>query len=391
MTFTLAWIDHDQEARKRAHELLGLFNQPGSREEMGLGTIRDAFSNLLFPGTNTAQTRLRFSLIVPWVYRALERERMPRSDFWRLGRERELDVLEHLWATTEDGVYGRRSRRRLKGLPSWYFGLGDAWGLRVPAAGSGNGARTWHAGLPKPPPDFPELDTLSLTSTEAEYLQDRVAQSLPQSLLAHLFRQVRARNAGEADGCGFVWEHPGYGDFAPEHKEQVEHARLFSEVVHGAPVLYNLLLARRVHAGTPGLEQEDGEEKVAHYEARLAKWSRGLRRSALAVWSVDDFWATVARSARINRDTRAFVSEWMALVKAGVLDVQEHGAPADDSEAATLVRRREKALKGVRSRFRNEKMLAEWGGESGMGRMDYRWPVVRRFLRELGEGLGAVA
>ena len=365
MTFTLAWIDQDQEARKRAHELLGLFNQPGSRDEMGLGTIRDAFSNLLFPGTNTAQTRLRFSLIVPWVYRALERERMASADFWRLGRERELDVLGHLWATTEDGVYGRRSRRRLKGLPSWYFGLGDAWGLRVRAAGSGNGALTWHAGLPAPPHGFPRLDTLSLTSTEAEYLQERVAQSVPQSLLAHLFRQVRAKNAGEADGCRFVWEHPGYAGFAPEHKEQVEHARLFSEVIYGAPVLYNLLLARKVHAGTRGLERSTIEDTTASYEDQLAKWSRGLDRSALAVWSVDDFWATVARIARINHGTRAFVSEWMALVKAGVLDVQEHGSPSDDSEAATLVRRREKALKGVRSRFRNEKMLAEW--EEGRG------------------------
>lgn len=391
MTFIVAWIDQDQEARKRTHELLGLFSQPGSRDEMGLGTIRDAFSNLLFPGTNTAQTRLRFSLIVPWVYRALDRESMPRSDFWRLGRERELDVLEHLWETNEDGVYGRRSRRRLKGIPSWYFGLGDAWGLRVRAADSGNGARTWHAGLPAPPRGFPKLDTLSLTAAEAEYLQDRVAQSLPQSLLAHLFRRVRTENAGEADGCRFVWEHPGYADFAPEHMKYVEHARLFSEVIHGAPVLYNLLLARRVHAGTRGRQPVGSEEKVADYGSRLAEWSRGLDRSALAEWSVDDFWATVARSARINRHTRAFVSEWIALVRAGGLDARVHGYPAGDSAAAALVRRREKALKGVRSRFRNEKMLAEWGGGSGMGRMDFRWPVVRRFLRELGEGLGASA
>ena len=132
MTFTLAWIDHDQEARKRAHELLGLFNQPGSREEMGLGTIRDAFSNLLFPGTNTLQTRLRFSLIVPWVYRALEREETPGADIWRLGRERELDVLEHLWATNEKGVYGRRSRRRLKGTPELVLRTGRCLGVARP-------------------------------------------------------------------------------------------------------------------------------------------------------------------------------------------------------------------------------------------------------------------
>ena len=391
MTFTLAWVDQDPEARDRVHQLLGLFNQPGSRDEMGLGAIRDAFSNLLFPGTNTLQTRLRFSLIVPWVYRALEREGTPDADIWRLGRELELDVLEHLWATNEKGVYGRRSRRRLKGIPSWYFGLGDAWGLRVRAPGSGNGVRTWHAGLPAPPRGFPKLDTLSLTPTEAEYLQDRVAQSLPQSLLAYLFRQVRAENAGEADGCGFVWEHPGYAGFSPEHKKQVEHARLFSEVIQGAPVLYNLLLARRLYAGTRPRERADSEDKVAHYEGQLAKWSRGLDRSALAGWSGDGFWATVAASARINPGTKAFVSAWIGHVKAGDLDVHRHGAPADESEAATLVRRREKALKGVRSRFRNKKMLAEWGGGSGMGRMDFRWSVVRGFLRELGEGLGASA
>ena len=391
MTFTLAWIDQDQEARDRVQKMLEIFNQPGSRDEMGLGTIRDAFSNLLFPGTNTGQTRLRFSLIVPWVYRALEREGTPRSDYWRLGRERELDVLQHLWATSEDGVYGRRSRRRLKAIPSWYFGLGDAWGLRVRAAGIGNGARTWHAGLPAPPHGFPKLDTLSLTATEAEYLQDRVAQSLPQSLLAHLFRRVRTENAGEADGCRFVWEHPGFADFAPEHKAQVEHARLFSEVIQGAPVLYNLLLARRVHAGMQGHERAGSEAKVADYEGQLAKWSRGLDRSALTGWSVDDFWATVAGSARINHHTMAFVNAWIDRVRAGELDARGHGAPADDSDAATLVRRREKALKGVRSRFRNNRMLAEWGGGSGMGRMDYRWPVVRGFLRELGEGLGTSA
>jgi hypothetical protein len=106
---------------------------------------------------------------------------------------------------------------------------------------------------------------------------------------------------------------------------------------------------------------------------------------------LDDFWATVARSVRINHGTSAFVSEWIALVRAGGLDARVHGAPADDSAAAKLVRRREKALKGVRSRFRNQKMLAEWRGGSGVYRLSYRWKVVRGFLRELGEGLGASA
>ncbi len=64
----LAWIDFDQADRDRTRRIMDLFDAEDSRDELGLGAIRDAISDLLFPGTSTIQTRLRYMLFVPWIY-----------------------------------------------------------------------------------------------------------------------------------------------------------------------------------------------------------------------------------------------------------------------------------------------------------------------------------
>ena len=59
MPSSISWLDHDSKARKRSMHVLSLFNQPESRDELGLGGIRDAIADQLFLGTSTIQTRLR--------------------------------------------------------------------------------------------------------------------------------------------------------------------------------------------------------------------------------------------------------------------------------------------------------------------------------------------
>ena len=53
-----AWVDFDQADRDRTRRIMDLFDQKDSRDELGLGLVRDAQSDLLFPGTSTIQTRL---------------------------------------------------------------------------------------------------------------------------------------------------------------------------------------------------------------------------------------------------------------------------------------------------------------------------------------------
>lgn len=57
MVSALAWLDVSREEQRRVREMLQLFAQTDSRDEMGVGQIRDVFSELLFPGTSVLLTR----------------------------------------------------------------------------------------------------------------------------------------------------------------------------------------------------------------------------------------------------------------------------------------------------------------------------------------------
>lgn len=39
------------------------FGERTTRDELGIGTVRDAFADALFPGTSTIQTRAHYFLI----------------------------------------------------------------------------------------------------------------------------------------------------------------------------------------------------------------------------------------------------------------------------------------------------------------------------------------
>ena len=118
MPSTLAWLDHDQEARERSQRILALFQERGTQDQLGVGSIRDSFADRLFPGTSTIQTRLRYFLFLPWIYRALEEEGVPASRMAEVARRRELELVEPLMAGGEAGVFGRAAGEGVKRLPS---------------------------------------------------------------------------------------------------------------------------------------------------------------------------------------------------------------------------------------------------------------------------------
>src|SRR3954451_8338622 len=80
MPSTFAWLDFDESARQRMREIVGLLQEEGTVDELGLGRIRDAFSERLFPGTSVLWRRARYLLFVPWTYQLLEREGYRHAD-----------------------------------------------------------------------------------------------------------------------------------------------------------------------------------------------------------------------------------------------------------------------------------------------------------------------
>lgn len=69
----IGFVNFDQEALNRANKVMRLLQGQGAIDELGLGRIRDAFSNCMFPGMSTLQTRAKYFLLMPALYSFLER------------------------------------------------------------------------------------------------------------------------------------------------------------------------------------------------------------------------------------------------------------------------------------------------------------------------------
>src|SRR5436190_23477307 len=105
---SLSWIDFDEAERERNRRILALFNEKDSRDELGLGAIRDSIADHLFPGTSTIQTRLRYMLFVPWILRLIEDRDGAPNQLMDEARSLEIQLSDALQNGGETfGVIGR--------------------------------------------------------------------------------------------------------------------------------------------------------------------------------------------------------------------------------------------------------------------------------------------
>ena len=57
----IGWIDFSKSDRDKVLGVIQLFAEQTAMDELGIGTVRDAFANIFFPGTSTIQTRSNLS------------------------------------------------------------------------------------------------------------------------------------------------------------------------------------------------------------------------------------------------------------------------------------------------------------------------------------------
>ena len=104
----------------------------------------------------------------------------------------------------------------------------------------------------------------------------------PESLLARLLLHDRHYE------CGFLWEHPHIRSLPETLRTTIWHAGNFSETIHGAALLYNLMMA---HA-------RGVQEWAQYYEERLSEWVSLVdgRWEELTDWhrEVNTFWSLPA-------------------------------------------------------------------------------------------------
>lgn len=382
----LAWIDFDQADRDRTRRIMDLFGQEDSRDELGLGSVRDALADLMFPGTSTIQTRLRYMLFVPWIYQmagALKGAAAARREYAQVLEIRLIEAL--LRGGETRNVIGSESREKLKRLPSDVYWAGLlTMGIRrfqgsrnaCLEATPGEAAALWAAGLPSAPDGFlsspDSAAVFRLRAEEAGFLRDRLAHEAPHSLLTHLSRQKIAAD------CDMIWCHPARSDWPDDIKTIVNHAEWFSYVMHGASLLYNLMLSEKAEQ-LQGADESVWNERIEKYSAKLDTWKEKMPDRLFDVRELTDLWElTHGTSHDVKHESRRFIKTWSDIV------FETRGHVRDDRSARALVRNRETRLKGAKSRFRNDGALMRWSGASGTAMMNFRWqPVVTNHVRDL--------
>jgi hypothetical protein len=398
---TVGWLDYNDDAARKMNETLRALDEPSTLDPLGLGSIRDAFSDLIAPGTSTIHTRLRYFLFIAWICQRIEKSENTATQFASRLRNDEATLIECLKVGGEKaGVQGRSSGKNLKRMPSsaYWGGLG-IWGIRkrdwsiadygrnitrLRASKRADGAdetisnsptTIWYD-KPQAPADFLSggID-FKLTSEEAQFICDRIRQEKDKSLLAFL-----CSHPGLAKGTKFPWE-INQDSLTPELKKLLLDARNISELTHGPQLVYNLLVARR--AGTE--LGRDVADDVAYQLEELNKWADliAARQAELVEWSknLDALWLSLRENANIPKPASDFVAKMIHLA------LENPHKFAENLEVQKLVRERELRLKQKRSRFMNPEALKEWKSPGFGGQLNYRWRIAESYLSDIAVAL----
>lgn len=414
----LQWLDFSSTEREEVLTLLESQHDKSTVDELGLGLVRDAISDHLFPGLSTIQTRARYFLFVPWLLRGLERGNVSDDRLVLTLRQREVMLIEALLEgkdNRDDGLIGRESRDTTQRLPSsiyWsgmrrfaiYQGtcslqeyLSDLSELRNQRrrrnTSTEDGERydddadstAWDPGLPEAETGFLSKADFALTREEARYLTEKVlglrTASRNTCLLQWMIRHLDAGTVSSLEAPWSLLEDRGRWPVLPGSlRAELVHAHHFSLCMRVLTTLYcRLLVGQR-----PDLD-------LPHYDDLLTNSLAGLagHASALNAWYLDlpAFWRWVSQvNPRLQRD-QPFIEQWLRS-----LAEQGFSVAAPSSLMSTQVERwiqaRERRLKGTLARMGNPPVLQRWKAPKRVDLMNYRWGTARDIVIDILTGLG---
>ena len=400
----LGWVDHDNEHEQSILRALGAARGHDARDELGLGTIRDSFADLFFPGLSTIQERVRYFLFVQWCCEIAARQGYAEQIVEEL-RKSEIALIKTLLPLGEgEGVIGIQSQEDLERMPSEIYwnglsilGMRHARGSRLRWARRISTAREnarkaalseddrgstpeigFDMARPNPPPNFPYTKSLNfaLNADEAAFLRNRLRNACVDptgrgheyNLFGPFSAYRRKTSASNA------WDHPRVSQLRSAARDLLMLGAAFSRLMHGAVILYNVRIAELMLADGGKLSVRDS------HVAEFVKW-----RDQLAPADVDLVTRRIGELPALGTITRhsvapdaiLFVQRWADRCLAPETLLK-------DEKAAALVGDREVSLKVASgtSRIISRKARARWRGESGTA-LDYRWRVARRCLNDL--------
>ena len=383
----LGWIDFSKTERSKILSVLDLLGEKGVLDELGISQIRDAYSDLFFPGTSTIQTRAKYFFIVPYAFRDLEFNN--QYDYHKLRKTFNYteERCAHIFLknnSDEKGVIGKRSIQ------------GGSWVSRTPASIYWAGLRKYgifkgkmsidhcikfiaiqkqntsgalnlgnlsdeshddkNAGdvqkkhlfnIPTYSRDWIDDLDMNLTFDEGQFLKNQIIESCPDSLMACVLKD---------DIREFV-DIPSFNDLEaiefPDHiQKNYIKANSFSEFCFALRVVYNLIVS---------------ENKNEYANEEFSK----LDFKSISKIDVDD----IMDSLRIfNPYLRTFLKDSRKSMEDENID-----------ELKSIIRKREVFLKGInrsKTAHPGEYDINEWFAGQ---RLDYRFSIARDIISDIYE------
>ena len=109
---SIGWVDFSSTDREKVSQVLAMLQEPGTLDELGIGQIRDAFADLLFPGFSTIQTRAKYFITVPRIIRdymkldARAQRRTSLRDYLESQENELARLLVERHGASESGIIG---------------------------------------------------------------------------------------------------------------------------------------------------------------------------------------------------------------------------------------------------------------------------------------------
>lgn len=378
----IGYIHIGKEQQSRVMQMLKRLTEPGALDEIGIGRIRDAFADRLFPGTSTLQKHAKYFSLMPQLYqRAASRKYNRLSEVQTEIIRLEKKMTEILWRDSNhaSGITGSEMIER----------PGDSFVKYDPAYIYNSGLRTFEIvrcksvhqaiyNLSKKLHNKPETfksndeetanDAEELTGSiqpwdvplniEYDFLKECPLELSPADK-AFIRKKMLTAPASQGTLLSYLLEHPGVRrldefpwlmseDLPSNLRQLYDDAIAFSEFVYLLRLRYYYLYSHK----------ED--DKVLETFNNQLEYVRGRNY---------DMPAILDSSGSYHESTRNFC---LSSFNAAMNDNLE--------ELDSLITRRERQLKGSRSKIGTD-------GYSGNGaaRLNYRWETVGVYLDELRE------
>lgn len=404
---SLGWIHFSSEHRDKVRTVLDLLKKRGVVDELGIGVIRDAFADRMFPGISTIQTRAKYFTLVAYRVRAFiersgNRESLENYLSFHEKRDR-IKLVENHGKAGELGIVGgtfgqdwdqdvirKPSSIYWNGLRTFGFikpdislsefsarlskgktPLKDI--LRGSKDDDGDASQAWEdqhprVTIPSPDPQYWETLKIHLTPDEARLLRQHITDQEPDSLIGQILLHQ--------DWMDEALQFPIKGAFeefcelpflqeikVPGLTAAVEHARDFWRIMKGAHIRYNCLLQEGADDSTNGEEfQQEWEEWLEEMDPFPSSWNDAF------------LWELVGTRVRSIGPTQRFVTMWIEQTRRGCSDL----AKCND-----LVRLQERQNKGSRARLGSENRGGHPADWVGLRDLNYRLPVALQILHDI--------